>query len=76
MLFDFVKIKKNVVVVVMPREIYGYCTGTADNSADKNSLCVEKQSMAYRQGYHFVHISKIHAYFQGQCLRERKCAYF
>ena len=32
--------------------------------------------MDYRQGYHFVLISKICAYFQGQCLRKRECAYF
>ena len=23
----------------MPREIYGYCTGTVDSSGDKSSLC-------------------------------------
>ena len=28
------------------------------------------------QGYRFVLISKICAYFQGQCLRKRECAYF
>ena len=30
----------------------------------------------YRQGYHFVLIFKICAYFQGQCLKKGKCAYF
>ena len=29
-----------------------------------------------RQGYYFVLISKICAYFQGQCRRKRECAYF
>ena len=28
------------------------------------------------QGYHFVLIFKICAYFQGQCFRKRECAYF
>ena len=32
--------------------------------------------VGYKQGYHFVLISKICAYFQGQCLRKRECAYF
>ena len=35
-----------------------------------------KELMAYMRGYHFVLISKICAYFQGQCLRKRECAYF
>ena len=32
--------------------------------------------ICYIQGYHFVLISKICAYFQGQCLKKRECAYF
>ena len=43
-----------------------------------SSVGVERPSrlLNYRQGYHFVLISKICAYFQGQCLKKRECAYF
>ena len=42
----------------------------------KNNCDAERSQVCYNQGYHFVLISKICAYFQGQCLTKRECAYF
>ena len=41
-----------------------------------NQDCRQRAGFTYRQGYPFVLISKICAYFQGQCLTKRQCAYF
>ena len=40
------------------------------------NLFVSVINLGYTQSYHFLLISKICAYFQGQCLRKRECAYF
>ena len=40
-----------------------------------NIDCRHRARFTYRQGYHFVLVSKICVYFQGQCLTKRECAY-
>ena len=58
-----------------------YCR---NNEADQTILItnhkllqqIEQLFIIMAQGYYFVLISKICAYFQGQCLRKRECAYF